>query len=144
MLFHYNGHGVPRPTSNGELWMFNPVRRRVPCGTELAASPWWPTSAHVGDMHAVGLLCVQHYTQYVPVSVYDLQQWCTSPSVFVLACSSAGILLPHFASVDRNPGDAEVRVCTRARASRPTCYAHRGVSGVAPCVAGVAGAAWSA
>lgn len=26
VLFHYNGHGVPRPTSNGEVWMFNPVR----------------------------------------------------------------------------------------------------------------------
>ena len=23
VLFHYNGHGVPRPTSNGEIWVFN-------------------------------------------------------------------------------------------------------------------------
>ena len=23
VLFHYNGHGVPRPTRNGELWVFN-------------------------------------------------------------------------------------------------------------------------
>eukprot|EP00011_Vannellida_sp_DIVA3-517-6-12_P013161 CAMPEP_0114607422 /NCGR_PEP_ID=MMETSP0168-20121206/2061_1 /TAXON_ID=95228 ORGANISM="Vannella sp., Strain DIVA3 517/6/12" /NCGR_SAMPLE_ID=MMETSP0168 /ASSEMBLY_ACC=CAM_ASM_000044 /LENGTH=1255 /DNA_ID=CAMNT_0001818301 /DNA_START=266 /DNA_END=4034 /DNA_ORIENTATION=+ len=23
VLFHYNGHGVPRPTDNGELWVFN-------------------------------------------------------------------------------------------------------------------------
>jgi regulator-associated protein of mTOR len=23
VLFHYNGHGVPRPTSSGEIWMFN-------------------------------------------------------------------------------------------------------------------------
>lgn len=23
MLFHFNGLGVPRPTSNGELWVFN-------------------------------------------------------------------------------------------------------------------------
>ena len=23
VLFHYNGHGVPRPTSNGEIWLFN-------------------------------------------------------------------------------------------------------------------------
>ena len=22
MLFHYNGHGVPKPTKNGELWVF--------------------------------------------------------------------------------------------------------------------------
>lgn len=23
VLFHYNGHGVPRPTANGEVWVFN-------------------------------------------------------------------------------------------------------------------------
>ena len=23
VLFHYNGHGVPRPTGNGEIWLFN-------------------------------------------------------------------------------------------------------------------------
>lgn len=23
VLFHYNGHGVPRPTQNGEIWVFN-------------------------------------------------------------------------------------------------------------------------
>lgn len=25
VLFHYNGHGVPRPTANGEIWVFNKV-----------------------------------------------------------------------------------------------------------------------
>lgn len=25
VLFHYNGHGVPKPTSNGEIWVFNRV-----------------------------------------------------------------------------------------------------------------------
>jgi len=25
VLFHYNGHGVPRPTINGEIWLFNKV-----------------------------------------------------------------------------------------------------------------------
>ena len=25
VLFHYNGHGVPRPTDNGEIWVFNSV-----------------------------------------------------------------------------------------------------------------------
>ncbi len=28
VLFHYNGHGVPKPTSNGELWVFNKVTNR--------------------------------------------------------------------------------------------------------------------
>ena len=26
VLFHFNGHGVPKPTSNGEIWFFNKVR----------------------------------------------------------------------------------------------------------------------
>ena len=25
VLFHYNGHGVPKPTANGEIWFFNRV-----------------------------------------------------------------------------------------------------------------------
>ena len=25
VLFHYNGHGVPRATANGEIWVFNKV-----------------------------------------------------------------------------------------------------------------------
>lgn len=25
VLFHYNGHGVPQPTANGEIWVFNKV-----------------------------------------------------------------------------------------------------------------------
>ena len=40
VLFHYNGHGVPRPTPNGEIWVFN-----------------------------------RNFTQYIPLSVYDLQSW---------------------------------------------------------------------
>lgn len=38
ILFHYNGHGVPRPTTNGEIWVYN-----------------------------------KNFTQYIPVSLYDLQ-----------------------------------------------------------------------
>ena len=28
VLFHYNGHGVPRPTVNGEIWVFNKVQHK--------------------------------------------------------------------------------------------------------------------
>ena len=57
VLFHYNGHGVPRPTPNGEVWVFN-----------------------------------RAYTQYIPLSVYDLQAWVGSPAVYVLDCSGAGLV----------------------------------------------------
>ncbi|XP_054724239.1 regulatory-associated protein of mTOR-like isoform X2 [Uloborus diversus] len=61
VLFHYNGHGVPRPTSNGEVWVFNKT-----------------------------------YTQYIPLSIYDLQQWMGAPSIYVYDCSCAGLVLDSF------------------------------------------------
>uniref|UniRef100_A0A5F9D3M8 Raptor N-terminal CASPase-like domain-containing protein n=1 Tax=Oryctolagus cuniculus TaxID=9986 RepID=A0A5F9D3M8_RABIT len=61
VLFHYNGHGVPRPTVNGEVWVFN-----------------------------------KNYTQYIPLSVYDLQTWMGSPSIFVYDCSNAGLVVKSF------------------------------------------------
>lgn len=61
VLFHYNGHGVPRPTQNGEIWVFN-----------------------------------EKYTQYIPLPVYDLQQWMGAPSIYVLDCSCAGSIVESF------------------------------------------------
>lgn len=61
VLFHYNGHGVPRPTQNGEIWVFN-----------------------------------EKYTQYIPLAVYDLQQWMGAPSIYVFDCSCAGSIVDSF------------------------------------------------
>lgn len=61
VLFHYNGHGVPRPTVNGEIWVFN-----------------------------------RNYTQYIPLSLYDLQTWMGAPSIYVYDCSNAGIIVNLF------------------------------------------------
>lgn len=61
VLFHYNGHGVPKPTQSGEIWVFN-----------------------------------KNYTQYIPVSLYDLQQWLQAPTFFVWDCSDAGNILNNF------------------------------------------------
>lgn len=61
VLFHYNGHGVPRPTTNGEIWVFN-----------------------------------RTYTQYIPLSIYDLQTWMAAPSIYVWDCSNAGVIVNSF------------------------------------------------
>ncbi|KAJ8916102.1 hypothetical protein NQ315_004468 [Exocentrus adspersus] len=61
VLFHYNGHGVPKPTSNGEIWVFN-----------------------------------RTYTQYIPLSIFDLQTWMGAPSIYVYDCSNAGIIVDSF------------------------------------------------
>ncbi|KAG7373952.1 Raptor N-terminal caspase like domain containing protein [Nitzschia inconspicua] len=59
ILLHYNGHGVPRPTSNGEIWVFD-----------------------------------KNHTEYIPLSVCDLRHWAGSPTICILDCSSAGVLIP--------------------------------------------------
>ncbi|XP_013169289.1 PREDICTED: protein raptor homolog [Papilio xuthus] len=61
VLFHYNGHGVPKPTNQGEIWVFN-----------------------------------RAYTQYIPLSMYDLQTWMGAPSLYVYDCSNAGIIVDNF------------------------------------------------
>ncbi|XP_076312288.1 regulatory associated protein of MTOR complex 1 isoform X2 [Tachypleus tridentatus] len=61
VLFHFNGHGVPKPTVNGEIWVFN-----------------------------------RNFTQYIPLSVCDLQQWMGSPSIYVYDCSCAGLIVESF------------------------------------------------
>lgn len=61
ILFHYNGHGVPKPTASGEIWVFN-----------------------------------RNYTQYIPISLYDLQTWLGAPVIFVYDCNSAGNIVHNF------------------------------------------------
>ena len=61
VLLHYNGHGVPKPTASGEIWVFN-----------------------------------KNFTQYIPISLYDLQHWLQSPTVYVWDCSEAGNILNNY------------------------------------------------
>lgn len=61
VLFHYNGHGVPRPTANGEIWVFN-----------------------------------KSYTQYIPLSIYDLHSWIGNPAIYIFDCSISGQILSSF------------------------------------------------
>lgn len=41
-------------------------------------------------------LLLQTYTQYIPLSVYDLQTWMGAPSIYVYDCSNAGIIVESF------------------------------------------------
>ncbi|XBW36962.1 hypothetical protein QEN19_002542 [Hanseniaspora menglaensis] len=63
VLFHYNGHGVPKPTNSGEIWIFN-----------------------------------RGYTQYIPVSLYDLQNWLGAPCIYVWDCNQAELIVKNFNS----------------------------------------------
>ena len=72
VLLHYNGHGVPRPTANGEIWVFN-----------------------------------KSYTQYIPLSVYDLQSWTGNPAIYVFDCGGAGVLVDAFLQLAQRGGLAK-------------------------------------
>ncbi|CAF0938037.1 unnamed protein product [Adineta ricciae] len=88
ILFHYNGHGVPRPTSNGEIWVFN-----------------------------------KNFTQYIPLSLYDLQKWISSPSIYVFDCSHAGVVLNLFVKfaeqINNEPEEGRRNVLQTALPSIP-------------------------
>ncbi|TIA71133.1 hypothetical protein E3P91_02737 [Wallemia ichthyophaga] len=61
VAFYYNGHGVPKPTASGEIWVFN-----------------------------------RNYTQYIPLSVFDIQSFIGSPGIYIWDCSCAGNILNSF------------------------------------------------
>ena len=67
VLMHFNGHGVPKPTRNGEIWAFN-----------------------------------DDFTQYIPLSVFDLIRWTGHPAIFTFDCQAAGQLIPHFLSHEQD------------------------------------------
>lgn len=83
VLFHYNGHGVPRPTVNGEIWVFN-----------------------------------SRYTQYIPLSVYELQTWLGTPCIYVLDCSAAGLIINSFRAF-MDPRQQEPRAAAGAQPYMP-------------------------
>ncbi|CAL9769463.1 unnamed protein product [Musa acuminata subsp. burmannicoides] len=57
VLFHYNGHGVPKPTANGEIWVFNKsYTQYIPLPISELDS-WLKTpSIYVFDCSAAGMI----------------------------------------------------------------------------------------
>ncbi|GLU17889.1 hypothetical protein SLE2022_342370 [Rubroshorea leprosula] len=57
VLFHYNGHGVPKPTRNGEIWLFNKsYTQYIPLPISDLDS-WLKTpSIYVFDCSAAGMI----------------------------------------------------------------------------------------
>ncbi|CAI0423966.1 unnamed protein product [Linum tenue] len=57
VLFHYNGHGVPKPTPNGEIWLFNKsYTQYIPLPISDLDS-WLKTpSIYVFDCSAAGII----------------------------------------------------------------------------------------
>ena len=57
VLFHYNGHGVPRPTGNGEIWAFNDTYTQYVPVSPAELKSWVGTPAlYVFDCSHAGAL----------------------------------------------------------------------------------------
>jgi regulator-associated protein of mTOR len=56
---------------------------------------WYKIFSSTGT-YACDIDDFQSYTQYIPLSVYDLQTWMGSPSIYVYDCSNAGIIIELF------------------------------------------------
>lgn len=95
VLFHYNGHGVPKPTPNGEIWVFNKsYTQYIPLAISELDS-WLKTpSIYVFDCSAAGL---------VVNSFIELHEWSASNSsvsqrdCILLAACEAHETLPQSA-----------------------------------------------
>ncbi|GFY95751.1 regulatory-associated protein of TOR 1 [Actinidia rufa] len=70
VLFHYNGHGVPMPTANGEIWLFNKSYTQYIPLLISDIDSWLRTpSIYVFDCSAAGII----------VNAFiELQDWSTS------------------------------------------------------------------
>ncbi|XP_017218499.1 regulatory-associated protein of TOR 1 isoform X2 [Daucus carota subsp. sativus] len=57
VLFHYNGHGVPKPTANGEIWLFNKsYTQYIPLPVRDLDSWLRTPSMYVFDCSAAGMV----------------------------------------------------------------------------------------
>ncbi|KAK4776485.1 hypothetical protein SAY86_005173 [Trapa natans] len=95
VLFHYNGHGVPKPTSNGEIWVFNKSYTQYIPLPVSDLDCWLNTpSIYVFDCSAAGLI-VNAFS--------ELHDWSSSSSAgsgkdcILLAACEAHETLPQSA-----------------------------------------------
>lgn len=92
VLFHYNGHGVPKPTANGEIWLFNKVLL-------LKQDTLLCILVLYGTFFLFVCWFWQSYTQYIPLPISDLDSWLKTPSIYVFDCSAAGMIVNAFIEV---------------------------------------------
>ncbi|PSS23865.1 Regulatory-associated protein of TOR like [Actinidia chinensis var. chinensis] len=95
VLFHYNGHGVPMPTANGEIWLFNKSYTQYIPLLISDLDSWLRTpSIYVFDCSAAGII----------VNAFiELQDWSTPCGSSMRDC----ILLAACEACETLPQNAE-------------------------------------
>ncbi|GMF12431.1 unnamed protein product [Phytophthora lilii] len=96
VLFHYNGHGVPRPTQNGEVWVFNKSYTQYIPLLVYDLQSWVGTpSIYVFDCSAAGVL-LSHFTSppTTPAQSHGRNSSPSANEAIVLAACAADEILP--------------------------------------------------
>ncbi|TDH70902.1 hypothetical protein CCR75_009469 [Bremia lactucae] len=96
VLFHYNGHGVPRPTQNGEVWVFNKSYTQYIPLLVYDLQSWMGTpSIYVFDCSAAGVLLSHFMSPPTKTTQTHGRNESLSPNeAIVLAACEADELLP--------------------------------------------------
>lgn len=94
VLFHYNGHGVPRPTPNGEIWVFNKSYTQYIPLLVYDLQSWVGTpSIYVFDCSAAGIL-LSHFAPAPDASSSSSNAASSANEAIVLAACAANEILP--------------------------------------------------
>ncbi|GFS38539.1 regulatory-associated protein of TOR 1 [Actinidia rufa] len=104
VLFHYNGHGVPMPTANGEIWLFNKSYTQYIPLLVSDLDSWLRTpSIYVFDCSAAGIIVNAFIEVFNAVYLLLLQDWSTSCGSSMRDC----ILLAACEARETLPQNAE-------------------------------------
>eukprot|EP00177_Eucheuma_denticulatum_P001862 GFKZ01003328.1.p1 GENE.GFKZ01003328.1~~GFKZ01003328.1.p1 ORF type:complete len:1806 (-),score=168.39 GFKZ01003328.1:2028-7445(-) len=102
VLFHYNGHGVPKPTPNGEIWVFNHnYTQYIPMDLMDLQDALGSPSLMVFDCNAAGIIH-RHFKRIVEHQEHNWQQQSAGNSdkivpshrnsIFLGACGESELL----------------------------------------------------
>lgn len=95
VLFHYNGHGVPRPTPNGEIWVFNKSYTQYIPLLVYDLQSWVGTpSIYVFDCSAAGILLSHFNSNNSAQPGADASPSSSAGEAIVLAACAANEILP--------------------------------------------------
>ncbi|KAF5943722.1 hypothetical protein HYC85_017799 [Camellia sinensis] len=95
VLFHYNGHGVPKPTANGEIWVFNKgCTQYIPLSVSHLDS-WLKTpSIYVFDCSAAGMI-VNAFTELQECNLSGPSSSTMKDCILLASCEAHESLPQH-------------------------------------------------
>lgn len=108
-MFYYNGHGVPKPTPSGEIWVFNKSESSHERLTDSQTTPsTFRSACMIFRNGSEGRL--------KPISLTD-----GSPCIYVWECSGAGNILSNFGKqAERKDNEARAAAAHHGTPAQPS------------------------